>query len=203
MMTPHANRPGRLRGHRGTVLVIGLVVLLVVTMLGVSAMQVTVLQERMAGNLRQNDMALQAAEAGLQAALAYLENRTTPPSPSAAGTELVWPACTAGLAANSSTCTNYAAVITDWQDPTSLTEGEAYGSIDAVAGASGLTVNDLGVVVAQPRVYIESRYVPPLDLEEAAAGEGTHYYTVTAVGYGQTANAVAIVQSTIAKVYQY
>ncbi|MCH5374828.1 MAG: pilus assembly protein, partial [Planctomycetes bacterium] len=58
-------------------------------------------------------------------------------------------------------------------------------------------------VYAQPRVYIESRYLPSPDFEEAAAGKGTHYYTVTSVGYGQTEKAIAILQSTVAKVYRY
>jgi type IV pilus assembly protein PilX len=207
------------KGHRrwrqqGAVLIVGLVVLLVLSIFGVTAMQSTVLQERMAGNVRQNSIALQAAEAALQAALTYLEQQTRPPLPTARGTELVWDACTvadaAGLAGEADACGRVATVLSDWQaHPGTATGGIAYAKTDAdaegtdIGDVTGLTVEALPDVYAQPRVYVESRYVPPLDLEDAAAGKGTHYYTVTAVGYGQRDTAIAIVQSTIAKVYRY
>jgi type IV pilus assembly protein PilX len=53
-------------GQRGSALVVALVFLLLMTMLGISAMQGSNLQERMAGNLRDRNMAFQAAEAALR-----------------------------------------------------------------------------------------------------------------------------------------
>lgn len=52
----------------GFVLVVALILLLVLTLLGLAAAQSTSLQERMAGNARNHDLAFQAAEAGLNAA---------------------------------------------------------------------------------------------------------------------------------------
>ena len=52
----------------GFVLVVALILLLVLTLLGLAAAQSTSLEERMAGNARNHDMAFQAAEAGLYAA---------------------------------------------------------------------------------------------------------------------------------------
>jgi type IV pilus assembly protein PilX len=52
----------------GFVLVVALILLLVLTLLGLAAAQSTSLEERMAGNARNHDMAFQAAEAGLNAA---------------------------------------------------------------------------------------------------------------------------------------
>jgi len=52
----------------GFVLVVALVLLLVLTLLGLAAAQSTSLEERMARNARNHDMAFQAAEAGLNAA---------------------------------------------------------------------------------------------------------------------------------------
>jgi hypothetical protein len=50
------------RGARGAVLFVGLIFLLLLTLLGVTAMQVTVLQERMAGNFRIQHQAFEQAE---------------------------------------------------------------------------------------------------------------------------------------------
>ncbi|HID81768.1 MAG TPA: hypothetical protein EYH06_12175 [Chromatiales bacterium] len=53
--------------QQGAVLVVSLLILLVMTMLGLAAMQTSVLEEKMAGNALDKSMAFQAAEAGLRA----------------------------------------------------------------------------------------------------------------------------------------
>jgi type IV pilus assembly protein PilX len=55
------------RRQRGVVLIVALVVLLVLTLLGISSMQGTVMEERMAGNMYDRNLAFQAAEAALRA----------------------------------------------------------------------------------------------------------------------------------------
>lgn len=60
-------RSFRHRQH-GTVLVIGLILLLLMTLIGVTAIQTTSLDERMAGNSRDRNLAFQAAEAALREA---------------------------------------------------------------------------------------------------------------------------------------
>jgi len=57
----------------GSVLVISLVVMLVLTILGVSGMKSSVLEEKMAGNMRDSQLAFQAAEATLREAEQYIE----------------------------------------------------------------------------------------------------------------------------------
>jgi type IV pilus assembly protein PilX len=186
----------------GAVLIIGLIVLLVMTLLGVTAMQQAVLQERLAGNLRQANLALQAAEAGLQAGITHLERRRAAPIPDDTGTDHVWRACAAGfeLDSDDSACNRYLSLLADWQDGSST---PSQGKVFTVFDASDLSVQALDGVIAQPRVYIESRYLPPPDVEDATAGKGPHHYVVTAVGYGQSPRAMAILQSTITKVYRY
>jgi len=56
------------RHDSGAVLVISLVILLVLTLIGVSSMQTSTMEERMAGNLRDQDLAFQTAEAALNEA---------------------------------------------------------------------------------------------------------------------------------------
>lgn len=52
--------------QRGAILVIALFMLLLLTVIGLSSMRGTMLQENMAGNLRDSSLALQAAEAALR-----------------------------------------------------------------------------------------------------------------------------------------
>lgn len=58
--------------QRGSALAIALIFLLLMTLLGVSAMRGSNMQERMAGNLRDRNMAFQSAEAGLRAGETWL-----------------------------------------------------------------------------------------------------------------------------------
>lgn len=60
--------------QRGSILIISLIFLLLLTILGLTAMQGTTLEEKMAGNTRDSSLALQAAEAALREAEDYLDN---------------------------------------------------------------------------------------------------------------------------------
>ncbi|BCR04651.1 hypothetical protein DESUT3_17200 [Desulfuromonas versatilis] len=64
--------------QRGAVLVTGLVLMLVLTLLGLAAMQSTTLQEKMAGNLSNRNVAFQAAEAALREGETFLGGATLP-----------------------------------------------------------------------------------------------------------------------------
>lgn len=62
--------------QRGASLLVALVFLVIMAMLGVTVANVTTLQERMAGNTRDRDLALQAAELALRDAEKRLEDST-------------------------------------------------------------------------------------------------------------------------------
>lgn len=70
--------------QRGAVLIISLIFLLVLTLIGVSAMQGTTMQERMSANMQDRNVAFQASEAALRAGEDWLqqneykEHSTTP-----------------------------------------------------------------------------------------------------------------------------
>lgn len=64
------NRPFPVRRQRGAVLIVSLVLLVVLTLLGLSAMNQTSLQEKMAVGMQESVQAFQAAESGLAAAYA-------------------------------------------------------------------------------------------------------------------------------------
>ena len=68
----------------GAVLIISLIFLLLMTIIGVTSIQTSTLQERMAGNVRDHNRALQAAEMALRTGEVWLDNNwatadTTPP----------------------------------------------------------------------------------------------------------------------------
>lgn len=65
------NHPSK---QKGIVLVVGLIMLLLMTMIGVTGMQTTSLQEKMTGNFRDRNQAFQAAEATLRDGEQYLRN---------------------------------------------------------------------------------------------------------------------------------
>ena len=61
----------------GVVMVIALIALLLLSLIGTTAMRGSTISERIAGNLRDQDLAFQAAEAALRDAEAFIENLTT------------------------------------------------------------------------------------------------------------------------------
>ena len=60
--------------NSGSVLVISLLILLVLTIMGVTALNTTVMEERMSANTRQRNLAHQAAETALKDAEQWLSN---------------------------------------------------------------------------------------------------------------------------------
>ena len=74
-MTSHRPLPSVLtRSQRGTALVVGLLILLVLTIIGISGMHSTTLEEKMTGNMRDQNDAFQAAETALRGAEDYVQN---------------------------------------------------------------------------------------------------------------------------------
>ena len=72
-------------GERGAALIVALVMLLIMTVLGVTAARNTNLQERMAGNLRDSNLAFQSAERALREGETFLRGATLPPFTGANG----------------------------------------------------------------------------------------------------------------------
>ena len=67
-------QPGR--QQQGAALIVALIMLLLLTLIGVAGMRDTLLQEKMAANMRDRDVALQAAETALREAEAALSGTT-------------------------------------------------------------------------------------------------------------------------------
>lgn len=68
------NHHHKIKNQHGSILIVSLMILVVLTMIGVSSMTTTSLQERMAGNFRDRQIAFQAAELTLAYAEDYARN---------------------------------------------------------------------------------------------------------------------------------
>lgn len=167
--------------QRGVALFLALVVLLIITILGVSGLQTTTLGERMAANARDRDMAFQAAEAALIDAERYLQNATLNPFNNAAGLYLL----------NNGARPNWVADSTD--------AGAGFLTYSVDRPGAGNQAPPLPGVSQQPRYFIE-RYpeVPQPDgsLEAGTALELLEFYRVTAVGFGGRAETAVVLRTT-------
>jgi type IV pilus assembly protein PilX len=86
--------------ERGTVLVFAMVMLLILTLLGITAVTTSSLQEKMAGNLRDQYMAQEAGDSILRDGEGWVFKQTAKPTPSCSpnSSERVWnSSCTAIL----------------------------------------------------------------------------------------------------------
>jgi len=158
----------RMNGQRGAALFMSLIILLVMTILGVTSMKNTVLEERMAGGLRDRSLAFQAAEAALRDGEKFLTSAALPVFNDSAGLY------------QATTPPKWETI--DWNSST------------AVASYTGPTLSGLAATPA----YIIEELPPVTDSTgslEAGIPQEIRYYRVTARSVGQSTNAVVMVQS--------
>lgn len=74
MRTTNHSTGNSIARQSGAALVISLIVLVVLTLIGIDGMRSSTMEERMAGNMRDRDMAFQAAEAALRDSETYFGN---------------------------------------------------------------------------------------------------------------------------------
>jgi type IV pilus assembly protein PilX len=170
------------QSQRGAVLIIGLIMLLLLTVIGLASIRGSDLQERMAGNMRDRNLAFQAAEAGLR----YGENKLNAPLlPSFTGSVIgYWP---------------------DLNKPSPLRPRiAAWVASDWEANSVELPDNTISDVATQPRFTIEkvivtglaASYGSAVDHESMERMADAEYFRVTARGIGGTTDAEVILQST-------
>jgi type IV pilus assembly protein PilX len=163
--------------QRGLVLVTSLLMLVVVTVLAIGLFRSFGTDEKIAGNTREKQRALNAAETAEQAAEAWLQAGViTVPTVCPAG-QIVYPVsqiCTLTMQAQNI-------------DPTVLpwSTGVQYTAPTMVTGSTGA-----GTYVNPPQYYITFLG------NKVTSGFTTSYYQIDAVGYGANANAAAVVEST-------
>ncbi len=168
--------------QKGVVLVTSLVLLLVMTLIGLTGMQVTSLEEKMASNMRDSNLAFQAAETALRAGETIVSPAALLPNFTNAGIN--------GFYRSSSP----APILTQIDDNTVWVNASANAQT-AVYNPTATTGNFANIISA-PQYIIQRINV--------GAGGGsldgsipptTSTYRITARGVGATTSAVAIVQT--------
>jgi type IV pilus assembly protein PilX len=179
--------------QRGVVLVSSLLLLLVVTIMALSMFRSFGIQEKVAGNMREKQRALQAAESAQQYAELWLINNAATTAPAA---------CNSLLSANAGLgqiCSNKL-----WL---SLPVGTTVATVPwAVAGTAnvGVTYVPPGMTVAAATASNSNAYfgAPTFYISDAGASVDPNVpgevYQIDAVGYGGNGNTAAVVESTYA-----
>lgn len=187
-MSPYSNQ-------KGATLVVALIILLVMTMVGVSSMRGTTLQERMASNSRQYQLSKNAAELALRDAETWLTNNVTSSANFAQFTNN-----TVGLYSNilltGTTQVNPLANTVDVRDD------NAWAALGReVTGLSSTSTS------RNPRYIIEyiGRGVHPAYStgnkikklgEEAEENPDPYFFRITAIGWGRDTNIYTVLEST-------
>ncbi|MFI3185775.1 MAG: PilX N-terminal domain-containing pilus assembly protein [Methylococcaceae bacterium] len=162
----------------GAVLIISLVMLLLLTLIGTTGMQTTSLEEKMVGNMRNQNDAFQIAETVLRAGEAIIQAAVTP-----ASLATLCSLCANGYYDSSTDTTacpqlpNWQTI--DWTDPTQVATYNVNGTNYAFY-IERLDVEFPSVIIAGTPIN----------------GVPINWYRITARGTGSMNNAVVLLQST-------
>ena len=196
-MTPRPCSPLKAPPARGLSLLVIMLMMLALAMLALGAMNSSIVQERMVGNARDRNVALQAAEAALRDAELDLENNLQAGSGFVAG-------CATGLCLSPSDSTDNPQSAPLWQT-LDWSTARIYGSR---TGASALLGPENAALADQPRYVIERLpTLPPVAGESAGFGGGwsnapsvhARAYRITVRASGMRSGTVVMLQSLYVK----
>jgi len=170
------------KGQQGAVLVTVLIYMLVLSMLGISSMRGTAMEERMASNSWEHSRAFHAAESALLDAGQWFLFEPDLIESSGDGSTGIWDTGSVASAVVNSTF--------DWS-----THGLVYGS------SSGNSTAMFADLYSMPRyVFEESGFEPSdNDPDTLAKRTGVFYYNVSAIGYGRSDGSRSVMQTTLEK----
>lgn len=186
------------RKQQGAVLIVSLMILVIMTLIGITAMQTTTLEEMMAGNTRDRELAFQSAEVALREGEALVEELANISNFSDGTTD-------AGLYGLDNAEPDFFAA-TSWTTANS----RAYGSLSV----NGVTNEPVYGVASTPRYII--RYITMIETEQrtlnVGRGSGRGYtssntaiddvykFRITARGTGGSDQAQVLLQSYYGKI---
>lgn len=169
-----------LSSQNGAVLIVGLIMVLLITIIGLAAVRGSNMQEMMAGNMRDMNISFQNAESGLRIGESQVNTVALTSTFAGGGTWMDLQIPGAGKAP-----------VQEWETD------------DWVSGSDAIQTNETGLT-SQPRYVIE-KIVSPIG--KVAASEGSsievgsivpepEFYRVTSYGTGSTETTETVVQST-------
>lgn len=184
-------RPAELNGHtrqKGASLIVGLIFLVILTMLGVTALQIAGVEERMTGNARDRSVAFQAAEAALRDAERDIKCVKIDGTPA---TTLRTIGCISGMTGADASCTDglccniSSLVCVEPATPLYLNSSLSFSGTPSIKYGTYTAASDLSGIdtTRQPRYLIEP-----------FVKNSMNFYRITARGYGINANTVVTLQ---------
>jgi len=181
--------------EHGAVMIVSLLLLLIMTVLALGASQATRMQERMAGNARDHDLALQSAEAGLRAGERWIKSLVTAPSPCAAAKCQVYEL---GVPQNDQSQTK-PLIYRDQAWWTSMSQ--AYTASGTITGSGKDT--EIGMAKQDPEFLVEELEEVPDALTVPPTGPppSKMHYRITSRGIGGSDKSAVVIQSTWARRY--
>lgn len=166
-----------INAQKGAVLIISLLILVLMTIIGVTAMQGTTLQEKMTGNLRDSNLAFQYAETALRAGELYLQGSGTKLFTNSGGLYLPTPAAQDPWKPRW--------LLVDWSNSTAV---KAYsGNLGSYVSANPkYIIEDLGLSSSSNDFTTLKSQLPPPE---------SRYYRVTSRATGGSSQAVVMLQT--------
>lgn len=193
--------------QQGSVLIISLILLLLLTMVGIAGMNMTSLEERMSGNYRDHELAFHAAEAALVEAENFIENTNLSLAnfySSCSTTNCFKPDCTGG--ADGGLC--FTGTFNASSEPVnscSLDNSKPWESATRWNTAAQVEeATSLSGVAADARYIIEFRCFTVRDpsnalAEKSVLAQWALLFRITALANGGTSDSRVMLQSTYKK----
>lgn len=194
-MTTYSISPKAMQRQVGAALITGLIFLVVLTMIGVTAARMSTLEERMSGNMRDRSLAMQAAEMALRdAERDILGLGAAPRNPAISGITGFDDECTDGLCDRRGLPPSYDGSVIKFPEFTAsgvdydeleldiAVNGVAYGDYTGSTNITGIPDNQ------QPRYVIEGMRKLP------SGGGEAFYYRITVRAQGANPNTVVWLQ---------
>lgn len=179
--------------QRGIALVLSLVFLLLLTMIGIAALNTTALEEKMTNNVKDRNLAFQAAESALILAESWIYTQIGKP---------VFPNVSAGLYLPDTGVSGDPDGVDNWNE--NIWSGGNVVTYPNKPGASGS--GSLGKIQTQPRYILEDMGEVPesggsVVTSSNYKSSGSTVLRITARGTGGTDAAVVMVQSTYLRAF--
>lgn len=187
-----------IKRQNGAALIMGMMLLLVMTLLALTASSSAVMQERMAGSYRDASLAFHATEAGGRWGAAWLQSlgaSTGSPRPFPCSSSCTASVSSAVWASGQYIPLNFDWAGSSWTYGASPTDAAVFSGYDAAAVQTNLMVS------APPQFVLEEYYFKRDDLA-ASAATGVVYYRVIARGTGQRPNTTRVAINLLAKRFQ-
>lgn len=180
------SQPHDCRSQRGVALVVGLVFLIILTLLGIGAMNTAALEEKMAFNSKDRNLAFQAAESALRVGENWIGTALGAPTSFPDTANGMYLPSTTGIPLSDSVA---------WTGSSNLV---VYPNVPALSVSGGLIK-----IGTQPKYIIEylGEIQPPggsLTITNTTSSK-LHYYRITARGTGGVNASATMVQSTYSR----